>query len=84
MIASVKEGNTAMKRKEKNDLLKRMAAKLDALSLRVDVPPEEALEVFKLLQECDEGLYLNNADRQMSQALREGRLNLDIEIVRGE
>lgn len=72
-----------MKRKEKNELLKRMASKLDTLLLRVDVSPEEAAEVIGLLQECDEGLYLNNADRQTTHALKDGRLSLNFEVVKG-
>jgi hypothetical protein len=75
-----------MKRKEKNELLKKMADALDAvLEATGDLPKEQAAEIVGLLRECDAQMpHFVNKDkpRRYSRLLAEGKLNLDLEVVR--
>ena len=74
-----------MKRKEKNDLLKRMAEALDnALSTAVEVlPKEQASTIVGILRECDEQMphfVAKDAPRRYNKLIAEKQLDLTVEV----
>jgi hypothetical protein len=66
-----------MKRKEKNDLVKRMADQLDSCLTNLDLPAEQAAEIINLLKECDVGMYLKHEDRKYHTAIKNGKIVLE-------
>ncbi len=71
-----------MKRKEKNDLLKRMASVLDLTLVKSGqvLPKEISAEIVGLLRECDEQMphFVASAPRQYHKLLADGKLDLSV------
>lgn len=66
-----------MKRREKNDLIKRMAEQLDNCLTDLSMPAEQAAQIINLLKEADEGLYVKHDDRKYHAAIKSGRIILE-------
>lgn len=66
-----------MKRREKNDLVKRMADQLDSCLINFNIPVEQAVEIINLLKECDAGMYIKHDDRKYHRAIKNGHIVLE-------
>lgn len=72
-----------MKRKEKNDLLKRMASVMDRVLVQssANMQKDTVTEIVALLRECDENMphfVTPSTPRQYIRLLTEGKLDLSI------
>ena len=66
-----------MKRKEKNDVLKRAAEMLDFALANLPMPAEKAAETIDLLKEIDVGMYIKHDDRKYHTAIKSGAIKLE-------
>lgn len=72
-----------MKRKEKNDLLKRNAEAIDRLLTKhgESLPKELASELVGLAREIDRGMYITKP-RDFEALIKDGRIDIDEEVVK--
>mgnify|MGYP001572893103 CR=1 FL=1 len=66
-----------MRRKEKNEIIKRMGDVLDRILVSQSLPAEQAVEVIDLLKECDVGMYLDHAKRGYHASIQSGKIKLE-------
>lgn len=69
-----------MKRREKNDLIKRMGTALDEVLVTTAPSPEQAVNIINLLKELDAGMTMKHEDRKYHAAIRDGRIVLEREV----
>ena len=71
-----------MKRKEKNDLLKKTGEVIDGILTSTSLTPVQAAKLIEVLQEIDQGMYIDHTKRAYIEAVKSGKINLDIEVTR--
>lgn len=75
-----------MKRRDKNELLRKMASALDAaLASAEKLPKEQAAQIVGLLRECDEQMphfVTRDNPRQYIKMLADGKIDLTVEVTR--
>lgn len=66
-----------MKRREKNDLLKKIAISIDGALMKGTVPSQEAAELVGFLKEIDANFSIDHSQRQYHKRIADGSLVLD-------
>lgn len=66
-----------MKRKEKNNVLKRAGDMIDLLITSQSISAEQIAECINILKEIDQGMYLKHDDRKYHAAIKAGKIILE-------